>query len=942
MRSLLIYLFIFVSPTYLSSQNLIKGRILDGKLKEGIPGATILIEGTDQGSISDLDGYFTIKNAPSGKHQLVITGVGFVKKTMEIQVSGALTDLQSLEMESDAIGLEEISVVASYAIDRKTPVAVSTLNAEMIEAKLNNQEFTEILKITPSIYSSKLGGGFGDSRINVRGFDQTNTAVLINGIPVNDMENGRVFWSNWSGLGDVTREIQVQRGLGASKLAINSVGGTINILTRTTDQRAGGTAGINIANDGYFKYNMTVSTGRMDGGWALTLAGSRTTGNGYINGTWIDSWSYFAAFSKELGINHQIGLTVTGSPQRHGQRTTPIRLGEMIPLTDPDGDYLKQLENGKVGNHNSKSEIRSTRFNPDFGTYQGHIYSMRENYYHKPQYALNHYWNISKKAFLATSLYSSIGRGGGTGERGNLPDVDQDGKFEDTYEALFRNKDGTINFDALFNYQAGRAANSGKYGRVAGESSSTSPLKSGMIQRASMNEHNWFGALSTFKLDLTNQIHVLAGLDWRKYRGIHYRRVQNLLGNDAWLDPRNINAKSIQVDINRNGVIDPTKLDLDNNGVLESNGREFGNIVYADAGDFTIENKKNKINYDNDGIINWLGGFGQVEYSNGPLSTFIAGSISNTGYQREDRFSYADTASQLSKKVSFSGFNIKAGVNYNLSKAFNVFVNGGNYSKAPSFEAVFPFLNNIPNISNSENANGARNEKVIAGEAGVGYRSSIISANLNYYYTIWKDHFISQFYQTLPGSSLAFVDVNILGVGVLHKGIELEILSKPFKTLELRGMASIGDWTYNTNGFAVILDDNQHILDTTIVYTNGLKVGDAPQTTFGLSAFWRFAKGFALDVDYFHFMNFYANFNASNRLEPNPAQALSLPDFGTMDVALQYSFKVSGTDCRVRMSVYNIWDELYVADASDASKLTTATGFFGFGRTWNLGFRVRI
>ena len=76
---------------------------------------------------------------------------------------------------------------------------------------MGNQEFPEVLNTTPSVYATKSGGGFGDSKINIRGFAQENIAVMINGVPVNDMENGAVYWSNWAGLSDVTSAMQVQR-----------------------------------------------------------------------------------------------------------------------------------------------------------------------------------------------------------------------------------------------------------------------------------------------------------------------------------------------------------------------------------------------------------------------------------------------------------------------------------------------------------------------------------------------------------------------------------------------------------------------------------------------------------------------------------------------------------------------------------------------------------
>src|SRR5690606_40354216 len=127
--------------------------------------------------------------------------------------------------------------------------------------KGSNQEFPELLKSTPGVYATRAGGGYGDSRMNLRGFQSENIAVLINGVPVNGMENGKVYWSNWAGLSDVTRSMQVQRGLGASKVAVPSVGGTINIQTKTLEAIKGGTIFQGIGNNGYSKTTFSYSSG---------------------------------------------------------------------------------------------------------------------------------------------------------------------------------------------------------------------------------------------------------------------------------------------------------------------------------------------------------------------------------------------------------------------------------------------------------------------------------------------------------------------------------------------------------------------------------------------------------------------------------------------------------------------------------------------------------
>jgi outer membrane cobalamin receptor len=192
--------------------------------------------------------------------------------------------------------LDEVVVktnIIDVAKNRKTPVAVSTIKASEIKEKLGSQEFPEILRNTPSVYVTKSGGGFGDARINVRGFNQNNIAVMINGVPVNDMENSSVYWSNWAGLSDVTSAMQVQRGLGSSKLAISSVGGTINVITKSSDMKEGGSFSSSYGNDNYSKVQGSYNTGLMKNGFSASVLISSTTGDGYVDGTKFEGKNYY-------------------------------------------------------------------------------------------------------------------------------------------------------------------------------------------------------------------------------------------------------------------------------------------------------------------------------------------------------------------------------------------------------------------------------------------------------------------------------------------------------------------------------------------------------------------------------------------------------------------------------------------------------------------------
>ena len=122
-------------------------------------------------------------------------------------------DLGEVAMSLDSKTLGDVVITSTIAVARKTPVAVSNVMMDYIEEKMGTQEFPEILKATPGVHANKEGGGYGDSEIYMRGFDNTNTATVINGVPVNDMENGNVYQSNWQGLRDVTSVMQPVGGI---------------------------------------------------------------------------------------------------------------------------------------------------------------------------------------------------------------------------------------------------------------------------------------------------------------------------------------------------------------------------------------------------------------------------------------------------------------------------------------------------------------------------------------------------------------------------------------------------------------------------------------------------------------------------------------------------------------------------------------------------------
>jgi outer membrane cobalamin receptor len=483
-KNLLFVALLFVATTVLG-QTKITGTVVD-ETNQPLPGASVLVKGTTNGTSTDFNGKFSLQST-SSEGVIVVSFIGYTSSEASFSASKNKVTVQLLE---DMGSLDEIIITAtSFAIDRKTPVAVSTIKAADIELKLGTQEFPEILKSTPGVYATKTGGGYGDSRINLRGFSSQNVAVMINGVPVNDMENGAVYWSNWAGLSDVTSAMQVQRGLGASKVAVPSIGGTINIISKSTDAQQGGNIKMSTGNNGYQKYGMTLSTGIMDNGFAVTASAAKISGDGYVDGLQFSGVNYFLNVSKELNEAHKLSFNVIGAQQTHGQRY-----------------------NARTIAQNRDTEQGGKRFNPDWGYRNGEVENISYNFYHKPQISLNHDWVISDKTFLTTVVYASFGTGGGRRLYGS-------GKFtNDAYR--LGDSDQPIDFD-----------------KIVKENKDNGALGSTDVFAASNNDHNWYGVLSTLNTELSDNLTLTAGLDGRYYVGSHYYSITDLLGGEYYLNP---------------------------------------------------------------------------------------------------------------------------------------------------------------------------------------------------------------------------------------------------------------------------------------------------------------------------------------------------------------------------------------------------------------------
>ncbi|NQT77403.1 MAG: carboxypeptidase-like regulatory domain-containing protein [Bacteroidetes bacterium] len=871
-------------------------RTISGTVSDDIGDLLIgvnVVYGPGLGVITDIDGRYSLKLA-SGEYDLVISYVGCETQEKHIVVSEKNLYINFV---LKTITLQEVEIVGDVAKTRETPIAFSNVTPAKIEEQLASQDIPLILNSTPGVYATASGGGDGDARINIRGFNQRNVAVMLDGIPVNDMENGWVYWSNWFGLDAVMRYTQVQRGLGASKLAIPSVGGTINIATKGIENDKGITLKQEFGNDGFMRTSLGITTGRLPKGWGVTFAGSYKRGDGWVDQTWTKGWFYFLRVDKEIG-NHMLSFSAMGAPQEHGQRSYKKYISTF--------DTKYALEAGMTQEFIDKNETgglptnMGLRYNPNWG-YLSRAYitptdtvfpnaeptSTANNFYHKPMFSLRDFWSVNERLYISNVLYLSLGNGGGQ-SFSTTPEIDPNTGQQDLQSQY--NSNLKIPYNPLHLEKI-----------------------SSNIMRNAVNNHFWLGLLSTFDYAINDEFSLSGGLDLRTYKGEHYREVQDLFGGLYYLDNGNKNEDST-----------------------------------------TKKCEGDKIGYYNDALVRWGGIFAQAKYQRGNLTTFLNLTTSVSGYKRIDYFILHDpgeTANETPWKY-IPGFTLKGGANYNLNESMNVFMNLGFLSKAQRFNNVYDRSNLL--------FRDIKNEQVRAIELGYSFVKPIFTLNVNTYYTSWLNKPADRAMSTEIDGEFYSVNINDMNARHLGIEFEFAIKILDNLTFESLLSLGDWQWTsadtarvYNDNGEQI---DSQpfnakglYVGDAAQFQNRESLRWEIVRGLYVTGVFTWFGKHYSEfnPMDYDHDES-----PGSFDEDGNPIQSWKIPDYYTVDFHAGYSWRIKKVGFQVRGSVINALDNIFITDAQNNDPyLTTHSStfdansagvFMGMGRRFNLSLRLNL
>ena len=912
----------------------ITGIVTNASTGQAIAGANVLIDDGDLGSAADEDGRYIIEGVSQGA-TVTVTAIGYD----DLSLYADQAEL-NFELTPAAIEMSELEVLASRATE-KTAVAYSDVSKDEIALRLGSQDIPLAMNLVPSVYATNQGGGAGDARINVRGFNQRNVAVMINGIPVNDMENGWVFWSNWDGVADVTSSIQMQKGLSAQNLATPSIGGSMNIVTDAAALEKGGSFKQEVGAWGFLKSTLSYNTGlMMDDKLALSGALVRKTGEGYYTGTWTDAWAYFFGGTYNLNDQHRFQFYALGAPQRHGQNLYRLNVASLDQdfaktlggFSDIDLSEVPECGRDCSGTGSSvSSEAAALLGDQQFEMYteytgkrhEENLINERENFFHKPQVALNHYFNINDKMSLISSAYWSGGMGGGTGTYGSM-------------EWDYSNVQRVVDYDATILENDSLGASSG-------------------ILRNSNNRQTTVGVLSKLNYEVSPELKTQVGVDYRSARIYHVKTIRDLLGGDYYMT----SDSDFDSDNGQGGLGDP-------------------------------------IDYNFTNYVNWFGLFGQLEYSMNALKTYAMAGMTTVKYihwnhfKNADNYDYSYVQAKDASDLDFveglgdatgghandlyieadpiSTFQIKGGVLYELGNALSflnaipvvgsvydetdVWFNFGLIDKAPIFDQVIQDWD-------AKMSTNPKNEQFTAFEFGLNARSNdgTLAGKLNVYNTSWNDRIQTRTVQNEDGDQ----DIIYLsGINQVHTGIETEFAFQLNEMLRFDLGTSIGNWRYSDDAEGTYRDSDGS--DQTYKYSlKDLKVGDMPQASMNLGITATPIEGSAVQLTYRRYALYWSDWSPSSRAysegdTPDRASSYKIPDFGIVDLNASYNlpFEFRGATATVVLNVRNLFDEVYIQDATDNSRYNAipfrvnnhranaAEVFLGMPTSYNLGLKVNF
>jgi hypothetical protein len=688
------------------------------------------------------------------------------------------------------------------------------------------QNVSSVLTAGRDPFFSAAAFSFSPLRFRIRGYDADWNTTLMNGIPVDNLDNGFTPWGLWGGLNDVMRNRDVSVGLRSNTFAFGDLGTTTNLDSRASKQRKQTNIGYAISNRNYnHRISITHSTGVSKKGWAFTFSGSfRGADEGYVPGTYYNSFSYFVAVDKRINQKHLLSFTAFGAPTENGRQGAAVQ--EAMDLTG------------------------SNYYNPNWGYQNGKKRNASVAKTHQPFLILTHDFRINNKTNLVTAVGYSFGeRAVSALDWYNTADPRPDYyRYLPSYQTdlnqqaqvidAWRNNPSVsqVNWDRLYDVNRNSTETIRNVGGIQGNN--ISGRRSRYIIEDRVIDTRRFNFNTVLNSQVTKHMEFMSGISFQHQKNNYFKRINDLLGGDFY--------------VNLNQFAE----------------RDFPNNPTANQFDINSPNrvlyKGDRYGWDYDIDVTRYAGWAQSVFRYNHWDFFIAGELSQTSFYREGKNRnglFPNNSFGKSATQNFTNYSVKGGFTYKLDGRNYFYMNGAYMTRAPFFENVF-----ISARSRDVVQDDITSEKVQSIEGGYILNAPQLKVRLTGYYTRFQDamNVISFYHDDFRN----LVNYAINGIDRNHFGGEFGFDWKAFRNVNITGAASVGRYFFSSRQNAVVtLDNDASVLQRTTVYAENFRVGSTPQEAYNLGITYRSPK--------FWFASLTANYFDQMWLEFNPIRRTS-------------------------------------------------------------------
>ncbi|QLE01376.1 carboxypeptidase-like regulatory domain-containing protein [Galbibacter sp. BG1] len=807
------YLLLFVLIFEFSSaqtENL-KGVLYDARTKTPIANASIQIEKTFQQTRSLDDGSFNLQGVVSGNNLMVITKEGYQPKKLPFSKKyGQTIDFKTIYLEPDVKELQHENTVTLTEND-----FIDDVDADFSSG---------MLQATRDLFLTRSAFDFSQSFFKVKGYDSKYGDLMINGLPMNRMFNGRPQWNNWGGLNDVFRNQEYFDGLEANPYTFGGILGTTNISSNPAGMRPGLRLSSSFSNRTYAGRLMaTYNSGLSTSGFSYSLSASRRWAEeGYVDGTVYDAYSVFASLGYQINKKHNLFVTAF---------YTPNRRGKSAPITEEVFELVGRKYNSYWGEQNDairNSRIRKIEepiamFNYDFSgdefflkvgaAYQfGTFASSRLGYYDAPSPNPD-YYRYLPSFYINNSLGANF-------ENANLA------------EEGFKN-DPQLQWTSLYQANSSEVKN-GKSSYVLYDDTTDE-------NQFILNFSSSYALNPYFKLD--------AGARAKLSSSENYGLLIDLLGSDFHED------------------LDP-----------------FSNTRNDASGDLNkVVNDRMGYNYEM--TSSWYEGFFQANLELEKLSFFSAVQISQTKYQRNGLFlneRFPLTSKGKSEQLSFTNYGLKSGFTYKFNNRHVVSAMATYLTDAPTLQNSF-----VNARENNKVVDSLESTTIYSGTLTYHLRLPKITAKLTGYYTKFEDDTDINYFYVDAGVGSDFVQEVVTDISKRHLGGELGFTYQATSEIKLTAVAAYGDFRYIDNANVTINFDTVGAEDELINLIGELDLGKAaikdyrlatgPQKAYSVGVEYRSRKYWWIGMTANYMDDNYVDISAIKRTE----SFLQNPDGGS-------------------------------------------------------------